>query len=250
MTSLMIARKNIISLVSQSCSRSLVLVKRRQDFFPISNQTRFCAFSPMQQRIQFSNDFFFRQLFDEKSWTYSYLLADATTKEAIIIDPGKFELKYSFFIRNNVILLVLEHAKRDAQLINELGLKLKFAMNTHCHADHITGSGYLKKLLPGTLSVIGKKTGANADRFLVEGETVEFGNHSIKAVETPGHTDGCMTFILHKQGIAFTGDALLIRGCGRTDFQEGNPKTLYESVHQKILSLPDNFVLYPAHDYK
>lgn len=145
---------------------------------------------------------------------------------------------------------VLEQAQRDAKLVKELGLKLKYVMNTHCHADHITGSGYLKKLLPGTLSVIGKHAGANADRFLVENDIVEFGKHKILARETPGHTNGCMTYIVREQGIAFTGDALLIRGCGRTDFQEGDPKTLYESVHGKILSLPDNFVLYPAHDYK
>jgi sulfur dioxygenase len=83
---------------------------------------------------------------------------------------------------------VLEHAQRDAKLVTELGLKLKFVMNTHCHADHITGSGYLKKLLPGTLSVIGGKSGANADRFLVNDEPVEFGRHKVIAYETPGHT--------------------------------------------------------------
>jgi sulfur dioxygenase len=186
----------------------------------------------MLDRVQYTNDFYFRQLFDEKSWTYSYLLADKNSKEAVIIDP------------------VLEMAPRDAKLVEELGLKLKWTLNTHCHADHITGSGWLKKLCPGTLSVIGKKSGANADRFLDENEEVVFGRHKIQAVETPGHTNGCMTFIIHEQGIAFTGDALLIRGCGRTDFQEGDPKVLYEMVHSKILSLPDNFTLYPAHDYK
>lgn len=86
------------------------------------------------------------------------------------------------------MILVLEHAPRDAKLVSELGLKLKFSLNTHCHADHITGSGYLKKLLPGSLSVISKKAGANADRFLDEGEIVEFGRHKIEAVETQGHT--------------------------------------------------------------
>lgn len=186
----------------------------------------------MQERIPFSKDFFFRQLFDEVSCTYSYLMADTTTKEAILIDP------------------VLEKAPRDAQLIKELGLQLKFAINTHCHADHITGTGYLKLLLPGTLSVIGNKAGANADRTLADDETVEFGRHQLLAVSTPGHTDGCMTFIVHEQGVAFTGDTLLIRGCGRTDFQEGDSKMLYKSVHEKIFTLPDNFRLFPAHDYK
>ncbi|KAG5673789.1 hypothetical protein PVAND_003809 [Polypedilum vanderplanki] len=228
MNGIMIAKRSLTTLLS----RTQNLSKERQFIFNNLKQARFCAYLAMQQRTPYSRDFFFRQLFDEKSWTYSYLLADVNTKEAVIIDP------------------VLEHAPRDSKIIHELGLKLKFAMNTHCHADHITGSGYLKKLLPGTLSVIGGKAGANADRFLVDEETVEFGRHKIVAYETPGHTNGCMTFVIHEQGIAFTGDALLIRGCGRTDFQEGDPKTLYKSVHNKILSLPDNFVLYPAHDYQ
>lgn len=145
---------------------------------------------------------------------------------------------------------MLEKAPRDATLIKELGFHLKFALNTHCHADHITGTGYLKQLLPGVLSVIGKHAGANADRWLDDGEEVEFGKHKLIAVSTPGHTNGCMTFIVHEQGIAFTGDTLLIRGCGRTDFQEGNSTSLYNSVHDKIFSLPDNFRIYPAHDYK
>ncbi|XP_055374837.1 persulfide dioxygenase ETHE1, mitochondrial [Condylostylus longicornis] len=183
-------------------------------------------------RIPFSNDFFFRQLFDTVSSTYTYLLADTNTKEAIIIDP------------------VLEHAKRDAQLIRELGFTLKYAMNTHMHADHITGTGYLKHLLPGSISVISKSSGAKADKHIVEYENVQFGRHQIEPRSTPGHTNGCMSYVIHEQGLVFTGDTVLIRGCGRTDFQEGNPKTLYESVHNKIFSLPDNFRIYPAHDYK
>lgn len=228
MNGLMLAKRSLATLLS----RSQLLATERQQIFTSLSQARFCAYLAMQERVPFSKDFLFRQLFDEKSWTYSYLLADTNTKEAIIIDP------------------VLDHAPRDAKLITELGLKLKFALNTHCHADHITGTGYLKKLLPGALSVISGKAEANADRFLTESEEVEFGRHKLIAYETPGHTNGCMTFVVHEQGIAFTGDALLIRGCGRTDFQEGSPKKLYESVHGKILSLPDNFVLYPAHDYK
>lgn len=159
-------------------------------------------------------------------------MADTESKEAIIIDP------------------VLETAERDAKLINELGFTLKFALNTHCHADHITGTGKLKELLPGVLSVIGQSSGAMADKHINEGDVIEFGNHKVEAFSTPGHTNGCMTYVVREQGVAFTGDALLIRGCGRTDFQEGNPRTLYHSVHQKILSLPDNFQLFPAHDYK
>uniref|UniRef100_A0A336M0A0 Persulfide dioxygenase ETHE1, mitochondrial n=1 Tax=Culicoides sonorensis TaxID=179676 RepID=A0A336M0A0_CULSO len=182
-------------------------------------------------RRVFSADFFFRQLFDEATWTYSYILADLTSRQSVIIDP------------------VLEKAERDATLLKELNLDLKWAMNTHMHADHITGTGYLKKLLPKTQSVIGKASGAQADRYLVDKETVKFGKFEIEAVSTPGHTNGCMTFIVHDQACAFTGDALLIRGCGRTDFQEGDPKMLYKCVHEKILSLPEDYKLYPAHDY-
>lgn len=178
------------------------------------------------------SNFFFRQLFDPVSCTYTYLLGDTQTSEAVLIDP------------------VLEHAERDAVLIKDLGFKLIYALNTHMHADHITGTGKLKSLLPGTKSVIGKASGAQADVHLLDGDLVKFGSHKLLATATPGHTNGCLTYICHKQGIAFTGDTLLIRGCGRTDFQEGNPKTLYNSVYNKIYTLPDNYTIYPAHDYK
>lgn len=177
-------------------------------------------------------DFFFRQLFDKESSTYTYILADVTSKEAVIIDP------------------VLELAERDAQLINDLGLKLKYAMNTHMHADHVTGTGLLKKLLPGSKSLISKCSGAQADVFVEDGQGVKFGRHQLEVRGTPGHTNGCVTYVIHEQGLAFTGDTLLIRGCGRTDFQEGSSKTLYQSVHKRIFTLPENFKLYPAHDYK
>nr|BAN21129.1 beta lactamase domain [Riptortus pedestris] len=183
-------------------------------------------------QVCLSNDFFFRQLFDSESCTYTYLLADIKSKECVIIDP------------------VLEKADRDALLIRELGFNLKYAMNTHMHADHITGSGLLKKLLPGCKSLISKASGAKADVFVNPSDTVVFGNHSLSVLPTPGHTNGCVTYLCEKQGIAFTGDTLLIRGCGRTDFQEGDPGTLYESVYKYIFSLPGNFKLYPAHDYK
>ncbi|XP_055545176.1 persulfide dioxygenase ETHE1, mitochondrial [Wyeomyia smithii] len=186
----------------------------------------------VEERKQLTADFFFRQLFDEKSWTYTYLLGDINTKEAVLIDP------------------VLEQAPRDAKLIQELGFKLTYALNTHMHADHITGTGYLKQLLPGTISVISECSGAKADKYLKDNEIVKFGRFELKALCTPGHTNGCMTFVVHNQGVAFTGDALLIRGCGRTDFQEGDSRTLYRSVHEKIFTLPDNYRLFPAHDYK
>ncbi|KAL4715607.1 hypothetical protein ACJJTC_006186 [Scirpophaga incertulas] len=178
------------------------------------------------------DNFFLRQLFDTENSTYTYLLADKSSREAVLIDP------------------VLEFAERDAKLITELGLKLLFAMNTHMHADHVTGTGKLKSLLPGTKSVIGKNSGAQADVHLVEGDLVKFGDFELLAAATPGHTNGCLTYICHKQEMAFTGDAVLIRGCGRTDFQEGSAETLYHSVHSKIFTLPDNYTLYPAHDYR
>ncbi|XP_044130901.1 persulfide dioxygenase ETHE1, mitochondrial-like [Bufo gargarizans] len=173
----------------------------------------------------------FRQLFEPVSCTYTYLLADADTKEAVLIDP------------------VLETANRDAKLVKDLGLKMIFAANTHCHADHITGTGVLKRLVPGCKSVISKDSGALADIHIQEGDTIKFGKYSLEARSTPGHTDGCLTYVLNDKSMAFTGDALLIRGCGRTDFQQGCPSTLYHSVHSKIFTLPDSCTLYPAHDY-
>ncbi|XP_039756983.1 persulfide dioxygenase ETHE1, mitochondrial [Pararge aegeria] len=186
----------------------------------------------MSTGMEKGSNFFFRQLFDTVSSTYTYLLGDMKTCEAVLIDP------------------VLEHAERDAALIKELGFNLLYAMNTHMHADHITGTGKLKSLLPGTKSVIGKASGAQADMFLIDGDVVCFGCYKLLATATPGHTNGCLTYISHEQGIAFTGDTLLIRGCGRTDFQEGSSETLYHSVHNKIFTLPENYTLYPAHDYK
>ena len=134
--------------------------------------------------------------------------------------------------------------------MKELGLNLKYVVNTHVHADHITGTGRLKKLLPGVKSIISSNSGAEADLLVKHGDTITFGGHKLEVAETPGHTEGCVTYINKDAGCAFTGDALLIRGCGRTDFQGGSASTLYKSVWSKILSLPENTVLYPAHDYK
>ncbi|XP_076869312.1 persulfide dioxygenase ETHE1, mitochondrial isoform X4 [Brachyhypopomus gauderio] len=122
--------------------------------------------------------------------------------------------------------------------------------NTHCHADHITGSGLLKQKIFGLKSAISKHSGATADILLSDGDTISFGRHSLTVRETPGHTDGCVTYVNEDHSMAFTGDALLIRGCGRTDFQQGCPKKLYKSVHERILTLPGQCLLYPAHDYK
>lgn len=173
----------------------------------------------------------FRQLFESESSTYTYLLADTETKEAVLIDP------------------VLETVDRDLKLIHELGLNLKVAVNTHCHADHITGTGLMKKRLAGLKSAISRLSGASADILLSEGDKIAFGKHYLAVRETPGHTDGCVALVSDDESMAFTGDALLIRGCGRTDFQQGCAEKLYASVHQKIFTLPDRCLVYPAHDY-
>ncbi|XP_030605056.1 persulfide dioxygenase ETHE1, mitochondrial-like [Archocentrus centrarchus] len=173
----------------------------------------------------------FRQLFESESCTYTYLLADTETKEAVLIDP------------------VLETIERDLKLIKELGLNLTVAVNTHCHADHITSTGLMKQRVAGLKSAISKFSGACADIHLKEGDKITFGRHCLTVRETPGHTDGCITLVTGDQSMAFTGDALLIRGCGRTDFQQGCPKKLYQSIHGKIFTLPDECLIYPAHDY-
>ncbi|XP_051576190.1 persulfide dioxygenase ETHE1, mitochondrial-like [Myxocyprinus asiaticus] len=192
--------------------------------------TRISHIHPSPRR--FYSGLLFRQLFEAESSTYTYLLADTDTREAVLIDP------------------VLETVDRDLKLINELGLKLTVAANTHCHADHITGTGRLKKNVFGLKSAISKHSGANADILLSDGDQIIFGKHCLMVRETPGHTDGCVTYITGDLCMAFTGDALLIRGCGRTDFQQGCPKRLYESVHKRIFTLPGHCFIYPAHDYK
>jgi len=170
-------------------------------------------------------------LFDSESWTFTYLLGCQKTGEAVLIDP------------------VDKQVERDLKYVQELGLKLKYAINTHCHADHITGSGILKTLV-SCQSIISAKAGAKADILLNDGDMIKFGEQVLEARSTPGHTDGCMTFVDVFNRRAFTGDTLLIRACGRTDFQQGNPRQLYDSVHQRIFTLPLDFLIYPAHDYK
>ncbi|XP_002740125.1 persulfide dioxygenase ETHE1, mitochondrial-like [Saccoglossus kowalevskii] len=176
----------------------------------------------------------FRQLFERNSSTYTYMLADDESKEAVLIDP------------------VLETVDRDIQVIKELGLTLIYGVNTHAHADHVTGTGELKKKVSSCRSVISRHSGASADVLTVEGDCIKFGKFALKVLSTPGHTDGCQTYVLDNNGkpvMAFTGDALLIRGCGRTDFQQGDAALLYDGVRGKILSLPPTTLLYPGHDY-
>lgn len=173
----------------------------------------------------------FRQLFDSKSSTFTYLLADAETKEAVLIDP------------------VIEKVNRDLALINELGLDLKYAIDTHCHADHVTGAWLLKQRV-GCKILCSKEIGAeNVDVELRHGDIINFGDCQLQVRATPGHTDGCLTFVNEDSRMAFTGDALLIRGCGRCDFQQGNAGVLFDSIKEQILTLADDYKLYPGHDY-
>ena len=174
----------------------------------------------------------FRQLIDPTSSTYTYILADAKSREAVVIDA------------------VFEQADRDLALLNELGLQLKFAIETHVHADHVTGAALLRQRAGAKVCVSAASEATGADRTLEAGDTIAFGNRSLRVLPTPGHTHGCISYALDDDSMVFTGDALLIRGCGRTDFQQGSPKTLFESVHSQIFSLPDSCTIYPGHDYK
>jgi sulfur dioxygenase len=174
----------------------------------------------------------FRQLFDPPSSTYTYLLADGGSGTAVIIDP------------------VFEQVRRDAALIEELGLRLAYALETHVHADHVT-SGWLLKQRTGCRIALAANSGAaGADRYLVQDDVVAFGDRNLQVRQTPGHTDGCLTYVLDDRSMAFTGDCLFVRGTGRTDFQQGDPHAMYRSVHQQIFTLPDSCLLYPAHDYR
>lgn len=174
----------------------------------------------------------FRQLFDQQSSTYTYLLADSATREAVLIDP------------------VFEQARRDAALVEELGLKLAWTLETHVHADHVTGAWLLRRRLKSRIALCRHGGAEGADRTLDDGERVEFGRRALEARCTPGHTAGCVTYVLDDRAMAFTGDAVLIRGCGRTDFQQGDAHLLFRSVREKIFSLPDHCLLYPGHDYR
>lgn len=174
----------------------------------------------------------FRQLFDQASSTYTYLLADSESREAILIDP------------------VIEQVPREMALLHELDLKLVATLETHVHADHVTGAWLLRERLGSTIAVSDRTGAEGANRYLADGETVAFGSRFLSVMATPGHTDGCATYVLDDRSMAFTGDCLLIRGCGRTDFQQGDPAQMFHSVRERIFALPDDCLLYPGHDYK
>jgi glyoxylase-like metal-dependent hydrolase (beta-lactamase superfamily II) len=174
----------------------------------------------------------FRQLFDPRSSTFTYLLADESTREAALIDP------------------VFEQARRDAALLNELGLKLRWTLETHIHADHVSAAWLLKQRL-GTSIAVGAAAGAEgADRYLEDGDEILLGERALRTLATPGHTSGCVTYVLDDLSRAFTGDCLLVRGTGRTDFQGGDAAAMYRSVRERIFALPDSCLLHPSHDYR
>src|ERR1700722_11479071 len=172
----------------------------------------------------------FRQLFDSTSGTYTYLLASRQGGEALIIDP------------------VLEKVDRYLQLIRELDLKLVKAVDTHLHADHITGLGALRDRTH-CVTVMGEQSHADVVSMRVgEGDRVEIEGLRLDVLYTPGHTDDSYSYLLADR--VFTGDTLLIRGTGRTDFQNGDPRAQYDSIFNKLLKLPEATLVYPAHDYK
>ncbi len=174
----------------------------------------------------------FRQLFDPTSSTYTYVLGDSISGEALIIDP------------------VFENERRDIALLRELGLRLVASLDTHVHADHVTGAWLLKQACGSQILLAEQAGAANVDRALRHGDRVMFGQRYVEVRATPGHTSGCLSYVLDDQSKAFTGDSLLIRGCGRTDFQQGSPSQLYRSVREQLLSLPASCLLYPGHDYR
>lgn len=179
------------------------------------------------------DDPIFRQLFDAASSTYTYLLGDSASREAVIIDT------------------VFEQHFRDRALIDELGLKLVAAVDTHCHADHVTGA-WLMQQATGCKIGISKRYGDfidGADLRFEHGDRVAFGKRSLEVRATPGHTDGCITYVTDDRRMAFTGDCLLIRGAGRCDFQQGNATTLFHSITGQIFSLPGECLIFPGHDY-
>src|SRR5882762_9761465 len=174
----------------------------------------------------------FRQLFDPQSSTYTYLLGDRPSGQAVLIDP------------------VFEQVRRDVALVGELGLRLVATLETHVHADHVTGAWLLKQRTDSRILLATASGAAGADRYLSQDDVVAFGGRRLMVRPTPGHTNGCLTYVLDDRSMAFTGDCLMIRGAGRTDFQGGDAAAMYRSIHEQIFTLPDDCLLYPAHDYR
>lgn len=182
------------------------------------------------QEDDMKTDTLFFQLFEPESSTYTYIIADKKSKEAAIIDP------------------VINTVDRDVKLINELGLRLMYVLDTHIHADHITAASELRKRTQAKTAVSQDAGVSCVDIPLEDGQELTLGDKKITVIATPGHTNTCMSYYF--DGMVFSGDALLIRGSGRTDFQQGSAEKLYESVHEKLFKLPDDTKVYPGHDYR
>ena len=171
----------------------------------------------------------FEQLFDNKSSTYTYILSSGKGREALIIDP------------------VLEHTDQYINLLNKLELKLVKVIDTHIHADHITGLNELSKRTSCTKIMGDNSKSEVVDLRVKEDENVKIDNINLKVMYTPGHTDCSYSYLMNDR--VFTGDTLLINGTGRTDFQNGNARQQYDSIFNKLLKLPENTMVFPAHDY-
>lgn len=172
----------------------------------------------------------FRQLFEPLSSTYTYLLGCQDTGQAVLIDP------------------VVNAIDRDLQVLGSLGLKLAYTLDTHIHADHVTGALHLKERVGSRIASPAIDGLPCTDHGVTDGVALQVGSVRIEPIHTPGHTDGHFAYVVGER--VFTGDALLIDGCGRTDFQNGDAATLYRSVHERLFVLPDDQLVYPGHDYQ
>ena len=171
----------------------------------------------------------FRQLFEPDTSTYSYLLGCERSRRALLIDPVAIEVDTYI------------------EILETLRLQLIYTLETHVHADHITGAGLLREQI-GSKSVVHRDAGAScADLLVTDGVLLQVGDIEIRVLHTPGHTSGCVSYALPDR--VFTGDAMLIGGCGRTDFQQGDAGQLYDSIHGKLFTLPPDTLVYPGHDY-
>ncbi len=173
---------------------------------------------------------FFKQLFDPASSTLTYLIADDSNHEAVLIDP------------------VTEQVERDVRLLREHGLALKYTLETHVHADHVTAAHVLKQATGARTAVCRDCNAQGYDRLLKDGDVILFGHEEILTIATPGHTPGSVSYLWRDR--VFTGDTLLIGGCGRTDFQNGSAEALWHSITEKLFALDEQILVYPAHDYK
>jgi sulfur dioxygenase len=173
----------------------------------------------------------FRQLFDAATGSFTYLLADVASGEGLLIDP------------------VFEQHDRDLSLLRELGVRLVASLDTHAHADHVTGSWLMHRATGAAIGLAAAAGAENVTLPLEHGDRVSFGGRHLQVRSTPGHTDGCLSYVLDNHSMAFTGDALLVRGCGRCDFQQGDAHTLWRSITEQLFSLPDDCLLHPGHDY-